>query len=143
MTTCLRSLCALALCLSAAWSADPTLVPGVLYEVVSLKGKPVTAADDLQSMTILIDAKEGGVSGCSGINRFGGSCTRTGTTVQFGQLFSTMMAGSEPAMQLEQDFLAAIAVPLQLSAQGDQLILTGDKGVIVLKPSAQPAATSK
>jgi hypothetical protein len=63
--------------------------------------------------------------------------------VQFGQLFSTMMAGSEPAMQLEQEFLAAIAVPLQLSAQGDQLILTGDKGVIVLKASAQPAATPK
>ncbi len=143
MTAFIRTLCAIALCVSAAWSADPTLLPGVIYEVVSLQGRPITAADDLQTPNLMIDPKDGGVSGCSGVNRFGGSCTWSGATVRFGQLFSTMMAASEPAMHVEREFLAMLAGPLHLTAQGDQLLLTGDTGVIVLRASTQPAATAK
>lgn len=58
------------------------------------------------------------IAGSTGINRFFGSYELPGDTIVFGVVGSTMMAGSEPAMRVEQAFLAALSGSRDVAVAG-------------------------
>jgi heat shock protein HslJ len=65
------------------------------------------AAGDVTSTVTF--AEDGQVRGGGGVNRFGGPYRVEGDIVELGPLFSTRMAGPEPAMDQERRFLAALS----------------------------------
>mgnify|MGYP002630128055 CR=1 FL=1 len=64
--------------------------------------------------TLLITSK-GHASGFAGVNRWSGPCTVDGTTLKFGMLIMTRMAGSPERMELEQAYANALAAVKQWS----------------------------
>ncbi len=118
----------------AAWSADvaPALEAGRDDVVTTIAGATVAGVEGFTAPTIQLAAKESRVSGTSGVNRYGGSYASVDGKLVFGQLFSTMMAAPEPAMALEQRFLAIMGTPLAVTASGGALTLSGDKGALTL-----------
>jgi heat shock protein HslJ len=72
--------------------------------------------------TIVFDG-DGRVTGDAGVNRFGGPYHIDGDTIELGPLFSTRMAGPEPAMRQEQDFLAALSGRRPFAIDGEALVI--------------------
>ena len=73
-----------------------------------LASGPLTS-DDLAASGITLEFAETEVSGSAGVNRyFGGYTSSTDGSLQIETLGSTMMAGDEAAMALEQEYLAAL-----------------------------------
>ena len=64
--------------------------------------------------TLLITSK-GHASGFAGVNRWSGPCTVDGSTLKFGMLIMTRMAGSPERMELEQAYANALAAVKQWS----------------------------
>ncbi len=67
--------------------------------------------------------EDGRVSGTGGINRLMGSYMLDGSSLSFGPLATTMMAGPPEAMEEERRFLADLALVTQWSVDGDELVL--------------------
>ena len=125
-------LCLLVLC-NALAAAE--LKPGTTYTVTQLDGQAIPRVDGLAAPTITLDATGKQASGTSGINRYGGGCTMQDGTLTITQPFSTMMAGSEEAMKVEQQFLRIIAAPLKIEVAKTgktDLVLTGTAGSLLL-----------
>jgi len=69
---------------------------------------PLTSGD-LAASGITLEFTDTEVSGSAGVNRyFGGYTSSTDGSLQIDTLGSTMMAGDEAAMALEQEYLAAL-----------------------------------
>lgn len=102
------------------------------YHVVTMNGKAIDNIEGLTAPTLLLDAKEKRAFGTSGINRYGGGYEITNGLLTINQPFSTMMAGPEAAMKAEQDFLAIITSPMNITVDPKGLLLTGAKGSMVI-----------
>lgn len=112
--------------------AAADLDPAVEYRVVQLNGAAVVAGEDLRQPTLQLDAAAHRVSGCAGINRFGGGFAMQAGTITFSQLFSTMMGGPPEAMQTEQAVLQVLSVPLTITVVDKGFQLSGSKGTLRL-----------
>lgn len=66
----------------------------------------------------------GQVSGNSSCNQYVGSSTIDGTTLNFGQLGSTMMGCEEPVIQQETSFLQTLGTAAIFAVAGDTLTIT-------------------
>ena len=75
-------------------------------------GTRVLAAES--APTLLITSK-GHASGFAGVNRWSGPCTVDGSTLKFGMLIMTRMAGPPERMELEQAYAHALAAVKQWS----------------------------
>ena len=122
----------------SAWGAESGFVPAGSFTIAALNGEPVAAKDDAQVPTMEFLATDQRVAGTSGINRYAGGFTWQGEQLTFGQLLSTMMAGSEPAMQREQAFLKVLSVPLTVTKVDQGFQLAGTMGKLVLVKSEAP-----
>ncbi len=115
-----------------AGAAESGFVPAGSFTVTALNGAPVAAMDDAQVPTIEFSAQDHRVAGTSGINRYAGGFTWQGDQLTCGQLLSTLMAGSEPAMQREQAFLKVLSVPLSVTKVDHGFQLAGTMGKLVI-----------
>lgn len=81
---------------------------------------------DLTAAGITLDFAGGKASGSSGVNRYNGSFTSTTDgSLQFGTLASTLMAGPDAAMKLEQAYLTALQQTFGYTLDGGTLTLFG------------------
>ncbi|MCC6415591.1 MAG: META domain-containing protein [Opitutaceae bacterium] len=79
-----------------------------IWELVELRGVPAVAKDYPRHPTLRFHASTQRVSGYSGVNTFGGVYELTGAKLKLRLLMSTMMAGPEELMTLEQRYNATL-----------------------------------
>lgn len=121
----------------------PALV-GVLFlgacETAESKPKPVMdlvgtswLAEDIGGTGVAGDTRStltfvepGKVAGRGGCNRFFGAVTTDGTTIEFGNLGSTMMACPEPFMDQEKRYFEALGKAKRFEAEDGMLLIFGD-----------------
>lgn len=137
MTHALSLILATFLFAACACGADAVLAVDTDYQVTAINGKPVTGIEGFNTPTLLLDSKEQRVSGTSGVNRYGGSFTMAAGTLTCGQMMSTMMASSEPAMAAEMEFLRVIQSALTIQTDDKGVTLTGKAGTLRLAKSAK------
>ena len=107
---------------------------GTRWELVSI-GEADVAEGVTTTLNIGEDNSIGGNGGC---NTYGGSISYTGDAgISIREVFSTMMACSEPAMSQERDFFNALNAATQFSMSGDVLTLTDDEGTALVALKAQ------
>ncbi|GEM_PF-410633 len=111
----------------------------VSYGPADAPTAPVASELSRNAPTIRFDAE--GVTGSTGCNTFGGTFTFDNTAIDFGNLFSTMMA-CEGLMEQEQALLSALnsATSYTVSPEG-VLQIVYDGGVLVFNRLA-PAETA-
>jgi heat shock protein HslJ len=68
-------------------------------------------------------SEDGRVSGHGGVNRFGGSYVVRGDELELGPVFSTRMAGPEPAMAHEAALLAVLQGTRRFALEADVLTI--------------------
>jgi len=105
------------------------------WQVIAINGQSVPSSDSYR-----VEFRGGRFGGRLGCNHFGGPYRLRGGTLMVGQIASTMMACSEPAMSHERLGLAALAQPLQMgwSEGGARLTLSGSAGSISLARIGDP-----
>lgn len=77
--------------------------------------------------------EDGRLSGTGGINRLMGDYRLEGSSLVFGPIATTMMAGPPERMEREQQFLADLARVANWSLEDSQLILGDAAGTAVLR----------
>lgn len=113
------------------------------WQLVSL-GTSESETPVVAGSTVTLEFDDAGMAGGNaGCNTYGGDYTVDGDTIEFGALFSTMMACvDEGVMAQEQQFLAALDGVDHFAVDGDQLALWADDGSSRLTFSAaEPTAT--
>ena len=98
--------------------------PGNLISV--LKDRDVTA---------VFDSAKGRVSGSAGVNTYGGGYELRDNRLSIpGPLVSTLMAGPQPLMEQEKEYLTALQAAESYKIEGDKLTITcGGKALIFTK----------
>lgn len=110
-------------------ASAPATLPGSAWQVTGLGGQ---APLDHHPLTFEFDL-EGNIAGDTSCNRFGGSCTIEGNTMQVGPLRSTRRACEPDIMQQEQKLLALLRAVTAWSLNGEELVLTAPEGEIKAK----------
>ncbi len=106
--------------LEGLWQADEVLVGTSMQPAVN-----VTA-----------EFKGGMVSGSGGVNRYNGSYkTSSGNTIEFGKIASTMMAGPQDLMDVEQAYFAALGKAASFDVSATKLELKADDGTVLVSYS--------
>ena len=86
---------------------------------------------------------DGRVAGDAGVNRFGGSYRVEGDAIELGPLHSTRMAGPEPAMRQEREFLTALSGRRSFAIDGEALVIgQGPEQVRLLRVDEAPWAAT-
>ena len=128
---------------SSRSSAPPPPLIGTAWVLIELNGKSFIPSEGLQLPTLKLDAAKQQASGTSGINRYAGSYDLNGSTIKFGPLMGTRMAGPPEAMAAEEAFLAAMRNVRGWSIIKQSLELTdGGKQLLRFKPDHQTAGTA-
>jgi heat shock protein HslJ len=88
---------------------------------------------------VLVFTAPGRVAGFSGVNRYIGTFSASGATIDFGAIAATRMAGPEHVMKLEGDYMRALDAVTAFRVSGNSLVLeNGDKSVIIeFEPATQ------
>jgi heat shock protein HslJ len=71
------------------------------------------------------------VSGNAGVNGFGGKYNIDGNKLKFDSLMQTLMAGPEPLMKQETEFMKILAPTSSFKIDGEKLTITGTEGILV------------
>lgn len=101
-----------------------------------LTGGPLTS-EDLAASGITLEFAETELSGSGGVNRyFGGYTSDTDGSLQIGTLGSTLMAGDEAAMALEQEYLAALQSIFGYTMADGTLTLVGAADQVLVYTAA-------
>ena len=101
-----------------AGSADVSSIEGVPWVLAS--GVDVEGWEEVAPSATFEDGR---VSGSTGCNRFTGSYTIDGETLELGQIASTRMACLPPGDAVEQAYLAALGQVAAWSVEDDELAL--------------------
>jgi heat shock protein HslJ len=100
--------------------SDAEFVIGT-WRTVRLGGEDIP--DDVVSTITFTEA--GRAQGNSGVNTFGGSFQIIDTELEFGPMFTTRMAGPEPAMAHENRLLRALDGRRPYTFEADELVIGG------------------
>jgi copper homeostasis protein (lipoprotein) len=103
---------------------------GTEWRLVELEAAPVAGASDARAPHLVFDLEESRVAGSGGVNRLMGTFALAEGELSFGPLATTLMAGPEEAMQLEQAFLDALARVTSYSLDGSTLSLLADDQLV-------------
>jgi heat shock protein HslJ len=134
-------LCVSSLILAACSSLGSTQggwgeVTGKVWNLTLLKDKELLPGSNITAQ-FTSDGKVGGSSGC---NRYAGSYTSAGNTLQItSPLASTMMACAQELMDQETAYLTALSEVKTYSVTGDQLTLSNanNKSLLIYKAQSQ------
>ncbi|ODT64769.1 MAG: hypothetical protein ABS75_34070 [Pelagibacterium sp. SCN 63-23] len=130
------------LALAAALVASPALADGAApgndligtaWRLQTLSG--ATAQDVETTLNIRAD----GIGGRGGCNTYGGGFESRPDGIAFTQVFATLMACAEPAMNQEQNWFAVLEATANYRIEADTLTLLDDQGSALATLSAQPA----
>ena len=88
----------------------------------------LTQAPNNAEITLGFDGKENRYSGKSAVNNYFGAYTLEGENLSFGPAGATMMAGPEPLMKAEQEYLQFLADVKSYKLEGKKLILNATDG---------------
>jgi heat shock protein HslJ len=109
-------------------------ITGKVWVLDGLNGKPPVPGA-LISAEFTADGKVSGTAGC---NRYSGSYTVTGSSIQFSTpMASTTMACPQPVMDQETAYFTALAAARSYAVKGDQLTLKDSGGSVLASYKAQ------
>lgn len=114
------SLIAGILMFSACSAQEPNSFIGKEYKL--------TQAPNNAEITLGFDGKENRYFGKAAVNNYFGAYTLEGENLSFGPAGATMMAGPEPLMTAEQEYLQFLSDVKSYKLEGNKLILTGAEG---------------
>jgi heat shock protein HslJ len=106
---------------------------GTRWQLESLNGTPVVPGS---TVTLQFDAENfaGGNSGC---NSYGGSYSLDGSSIEFSEIASTLMACMDDGiMDQEAAYLGALNSAQQVTLDGDRLTITHPGGQLNFVPAA-------
>jgi heat shock protein HslJ len=117
-------------CLKAA-NADK--LEGVTW-VLKSYGDPgnLKAAVPDKEVTLTFDGEKKEVKGNGGVNAYGGDYKADGSKLTVSSIYRTMIAGPEPLMSQEVEFLKILASAQRFDVVDNELTITGTEGVLVL-----------
>lgn len=98
-------------------------------KAVSLNGE-YQMADAPENAEITITLDENKFSGRAAVNRYFGSFTTEGNAIKFSPAGSTMMAGPENLMKIEQQFLQDLDRINHYQLKNGMLILSGSDNLV-------------
>jgi heat shock protein HslJ len=98
------------------------------WTVVELEGRPI---DGDGAPNLVLDLEESRVTGFAGLNRLMGTFSLAQDELEFGLLATTLMAGTDTAMELERRFLDTLARITSYRLDGRSLDLLADDEIAV------------
>ena len=122
------ALLALACSACTTIAADARSFENTRWDVAAINGRATPTNGEYW-----VAFKDGQISGRFGCNGWGGSYAVAGQTVTAGQVTSTLMACTEPAMSFERQGLAVLQQPMRWTEAGQKLTLTNGAGSIALE----------
>lgn len=109
--------------LSGKWSVDS-------IGEMAVAGQQINGLENVPFLEF--NAQEGRVHGNAGVNVVNSTYALDGESLKFGDAATTMMAGTEEAMQVEQAFLGAFAKVATFNVAEDVLKLSDAEGNVVM-----------
>lgn len=88
----------------------------------------LTQAPNNAEITLGFDGKENRYFGKAAVNNYFGAYTLEGENLSFGPAGATMMAGPEPLMKAEHEYLQILSDIKSYKLEGKKLILNGSEG---------------
>jgi putative lipoprotein len=119
----------------AATAAAP--LEGTHWALTYLNGKPVAPAEGRQQAYLQFVADGNRVTGSTGCNRLAGTYEKTGSSLKFRPIATTMMACMGPVGDQEHKFNEALGKTTRYRIKGAALLLLGEKD-LAAKFKAQP-----
>lgn len=103
---------------------------GTSWKVTGVNTGSAVESSALTEQLTLSFGTEGSVTGQGGCNGFKGTYTLEGGTITFSEFASTMKGCDEAVMQLEDQYLGALAASSVVERTGDSLTLRDDAGAM-------------
>ena len=110
-------------------STVETSLTNTYWNLVELDGEAVQSHADQPEVHLLLEREDHQIRGFAGCNRFFGNYEVVGSTLNFGQLASTMTAC--PYLDEETAFFGALEKVVQYEVMGESLELRGEDGTRV------------
>ena len=105
-------------------SAGTNPLIGTIWQLTAMSEGDLDAPITPNAQVTLEFDAGGQVGGNAGCNTFGGSYTVDAETIEFGDLFSTLMACADmDVMEVEQRYLDALNTANRFAIEGDQLTI--------------------
>lgn len=101
---------------------DPVVLEGKPWIFVQIDGKALPELPRRPEVTFEVSGSR--VSGHSGVNGFGGTAEYSGSSLKFGNLMMTLMAGSPVQMEVEQSVVKVMGSADGWRRTADYLELT-------------------
>ena len=112
-------------------------VEGTTWQLASLGGVAVQPGTAMEQPTLRLDASTRRASGNTGCNSFGGSYTRAGDRLTFGDAAMTRRACAS-GMDVEQRYVTALRAADRFEVAGDRLTLYAGTRVLAEFRSLKP-----
>lgn len=103
---------------------------GTHWKLLELNGKPIVPAEDAHEAHLMFHADDNRFSGVGGVNRLMGGFELNGEKLKILPGPSTMMAGPEPLMKQEQEFVQMLMKVKAYRVTGQTLELLDGERVI-------------
>ncbi|MFM7584859.1 MAG: META domain-containing protein, partial [Caldilinea sp.] len=114
-----------------AETSQPPALETATWQLTAVADSNGMLAQVPDEVTATAAFAQGMLSGQSGCNQYGATYTLENTSLQITPGPMTLMACLGPQMQIEQDFLAALAATESYQIQDNQLSLVGSDGQTV------------
>lgn len=121
----------LAACATTA-SAPPEL-QGTRWKLASADGGPLAQA---QAREVTAEFTADRAAGFSGCNQYSGTYTLSGNTLTVGPVIATKRGCIGPGGEIERAWFELLSQPLQVSREGQALLLSGGGVSVRLEPAA-------
>jgi heat shock protein HslJ len=124
--------------ISACTKTTPTPVPILenttwVLQSYGQVGNLKSVLEDTE-ITALFDSTKGQVAGSAGVNPYGSRYELKGNNLSIpGPLVSTMMAGPQPLMDQEKEYLTALQAAESSKIEGDKLTITCSGTVLIFR----------
>jgi putative lipoprotein len=112
---------------------------GTYWKLVELRGKPAVSSPDNRNPYFSLRADKKNVVGNGGVNHLMGQYTLDGDKLRLSKIGSTLMAGPEPFMRQEREFLDALEATTTYRIDGQTLELRNGQEVLArFEAQAEP-----
>lgn len=103
---------------------------GIIWRLSEISGRKVALPAETKPVTITFNETTGQASGFSGVNQFHGAYKRDGSTISFGPVVSTRMAGPPELMEIETALLNVVSSDVEFTVSGEGLELARGESVV-------------
>jgi putative lipoprotein len=121
----------------AAASASPPLL-GTYWRVVEVAGEPAASSEGHRVAHLILRSQDKRIEGSGGVNLLSGSYALQGSTLRFGDVLSTLMAGPPTLMNQEKKFCDALGATTGYRINGKSLELLDGERVLARLEATEP-----